>query len=362
MALSRTPGGGSRPANWRQWRVANPRQLSLFGDPGGDVPAAPPRAEPAADVPASRPDVMALATRLPAGVRLGTCSWSFPGWEGIVYTRGARPRRTADLSREGLAEYARHPLLRTVEIDRSFYAPIPEDDLRRYASQLPDGYRCCFKAPAVVTSLVRPHAGRGPGAPERNDDYLSVARLEAELLEPCRRAFEAHTGPIILEFPRAPRTLRPAPRVFARDLDRFLSGLPRDFGYAVELRDRALLTPAYREVLARRGVAHAYTYWSDMPPPAEQERHVPADPAPFLLMRLMLAPGRRYEDERERFAPFDKLVEPDEDMRAQVVTLARRALARGQNVWVLANNKAEGSAPLTLFALAEHLAAPAGPA
>jgi uncharacterized protein YecE (DUF72 family) len=346
--------------------MANPRQLALFGDrdDGGHTPGAALEtgASPApADAPAARPEVVALGARLPAGLRLGTCSWSFPGWEGLVYTRSARPRRTADLAREGLAEYARHPLLRTVEIDRSFYAPIPEDDLRRYARQLPPGYRCCFKAPAAVTSLAQRHVGRDPGAPRRNDEYLSVARLEAELLAPCRRAFDAHTGPIILEFPRSPRPLRPAPRVFARDLDGFLAALPRGFGYAVELRDPALLTPAYREVLARRGVAHAYTYWSDMPLPAEQERHVPADPAPFLLVRLMLAPGRRYEDERARFTPFDRLVQPDEQMRAQVLALARRALARGQEVWVLANNKAEGSAPLTLFALAERLASPDAP-
>ena len=50
------------------------------------------------------------------------------------------------LAREGLREYARRPLLRTVGIDRSFYAPIPDDDLKRYPGQLPDGFLACAKA------------------------------------------------------------------------------------------------------------------------------------------------------------------------------------------------------------------------
>jgi uncharacterized protein YecE (DUF72 family) len=325
--------------------VPAPLQLDLFGAPEEPHPSL-------------APEAVALAARLPEGLRLGTCSWSFPGWEGLVFARGRRPRSVRDLARDGLAEYARHPLLRTVEIDRSFYAPLPEDDLRRYANQLPAGYPCCLKAPASVTSLVLPHAPLDAGPPRPNPDYLSVARLHADLLDACARVFAEHVGPIVLEFPRAPRALRPTPAAFARDLGRFLAELPRGFHWAVELRDRRLLTPAYAETLALHGVAHAYTYWSDMPSPAEQARQVPVEPAPFLLLRLLLKPGRRYEDERERFAPFDRVVEPDADLRAQVAALARGALARGQPSWVLANNKAEGSAPLTLFALAEMLAQP----
>lgn len=332
--------------------MPTPRQLDLFDAP--DEPRDPP--------PWASPEAAALASRLPAGLHLGTCSWSFPGWEGLVFDRGRRPRTARDLARDGLAEYARHPLLRTVEIDRSFYAPLPEDDLRRYASQLPPGYRCCLKAPAAVTSIALPHVPLDAGPPQPNPDYLSIARLHADLLDACARAFEEHVGPIVLEFPRAPRALRPTPTAFARDLARFLAELPRGFSWAVELRDRSLLTPAYAETLARHGVAHAYTYWSDMPSPADQAQRLPVEAAPFLLLRLLLKPGRRYEQERERFAPFDRLAEPDADMRAQVVALTRAALARGVPAWILANNKAEGSAPLTLFALAEALATEPPPA
>jgi uncharacterized protein YecE (DUF72 family) len=43
-------------------------------------------------------------------------------------------------------------------------------------------------------------------------------------------------------------------------------------------------------------------------------------------------------------------------MRAQTVDLVRAAVAAGKRAWVIVNNKAEGSSPLTVRALAEALA------
>ena len=181
-----------------------------------------------------------LAAALPEGVFFGTSSWSFPGWAGIVY-KGERS--TTELAREGLKEYAEHPLLTTVGIDRSYYAPLPIADLAAYAEQLPDGFKCCIKAPASVTA----YALGAPGArAARNPDFLSIDRLMSDLLEPLAVAFRAHTGPIILEFPPPARTVRLEPEAFFDRLEPFLAALPRAFEYAVELRDRASADTAVR--------------------------------------------------------------------------------------------------------------------
>ena len=63
-----------------------------------------------------------------------------------------------------------------------------------------------------------------------------------------------------------------------------------------------------------------------------------------------------YEQQRDRFKPFNRLVEPDLAMRDEVVQLTATALRRGRKVYVLVNNKAEGSSPLTVEALAARLA------
>jgi len=319
-------------------------QLTLFDTVQADEP------DPAAlELARTHAEAAGIAARLPAGVFFGTSSWSFPGWKGLVY---GGTRTQPALAREGLREYARHPLLTTVGVDRSYYAPMAADDLRVYAAQLPPDFCCCFKAPASVTAVA---LGRQEQS-RPNRDFLSVERLVDDLLRPLDAVFSDHTGPIVLEFPPFPRLMRMEAAEFHGRLDAFLARLPAGFEYAVELRDARLLTPAYRELLARHGVAHTFNYWSAMPTPGEQTAVVPPDDVEFSVVRLLLRPGTWYEDQRERFSPFNRLVEPDDAMRGEVVSIVRRIVKRGRRVFVLVNNKAEGSSPLTIAALAKRLA------
>jgi uncharacterized protein YecE (DUF72 family) len=290
-----------------------------------------------------------IAAGLPNDIRFGTSSWSFPGWKGIVYSGAVS---SSSIARDGLRQYASHPLLRTVGIDRSYYAPIPLEDLRRYSEQLPDGFQGCAKAPAAVTStIIGP-----PGSETPNPDFMSADRLIEEQLQPFSLAFREHTGPFILEFPPFPRGSRiEAPEFLAR-LDRFLERLPRDFQYAVELRDERLLTPEYRAILTRHGIGHTFNYWSAMPGLMAQTNIVPPEDLPFAVIRLLLRPGTWYQDQKQRFQPFNALVAPDALMRQDVVDLSDRVLTSGRKVWVLVNNKAEGSSPLSIMELAKRVA------
>ena len=115
--------------------------------------------------------------------------------------------------------------------------------------------------------------------------------------------------------------------MFAELLDRFLEQLPRWCEYAVEIRERALLTAAYRDVLARHGVAHVCSYWSAMPSPEEQARFMRVEGGPFTMVRLLLRAGTRYEERRQEMAPFNRIARADDRMRRQVVSLLRTAAA-----------------------------------
>ena len=90
-------------------------QWSLFGG-SGDEPAIDGAVAPAAPDPA----LAALGASLPATIRLGTSSWSFPGWKGLVY---AGRHSESALARDGLRAYSQHPLLRTVGVDKTYYRP-----------------------------------------------------------------------------------------------------------------------------------------------------------------------------------------------------------------------------------------------
>ncbi len=319
-------------------------QLGLFDRPVGGEP------DP---VEVSRQALEAIRDRLPEKIRFGTSSWTFPGWAGLVYHR-RYPNQRAFL-RDSLGEYAAHPLMRTVGIDRGYYTPVPNEDLAHYASQLPDDFRAAMKVWQRVTMPGFPrHPRYGQDAGNENPDFLDAGVFADAVHAPARLSFSRHMGPWIVEVAPSPFPLDPA--WFARKLDAFLDAAPKDFPFAVELRDRKLLTPDYVQTLRRHGAAHVFNYWSRMPSLVSQMRTEGLLDGTLLVVRLLLPPGTRYDELKEAYAPFDRLVAPQPDMRQDVVRLVRAALDRDMSCYVLVNNKAEGSSPLTVEALAGMLA------
>jgi hypothetical protein len=134
----------------------------------------------------------------------------------------------------------------------------------------------------------------------------------------------------------------------------FLRALPEGPVYALEWRDAAILGPDYHAMLEDAGAVHAPCAHPRMPPVDEQG----VDPARLrtLVIRWLLGQGRRYEEARAAYAPFDRLVEPDPDVRRRIVDMLAAATRAGRAGLVIVNNKAEGSAPLSVVELARGLA------
>ena len=297
-------------------------------------------------------ELESIRERLPTKLRLGTSSWTFPGWAGLVYRQRYANQRA--FLRDSLGEYAQHPLMRTVGIDRGYYTPVAEEELAAYSSQLPDDFRAAMKVWQRVTMPGYPrHPRYGADAGKENPSFLDPQLFAQAVNEPARAAFGRHMGPWIVEIAPSPSPLDPT--WFCERLDAFLAAVPRDFPFAVELRDRRLLTPAYAKTLQKHGASHVFNYWSRMPRIADQMRTDGLLEATPLVVRLLLPPGQRYADLKEAYAPFDRLVAPQLEMRQDVVRLVRAALEREIECYVIVNNKAEGSSPLTVRALAELL-------
>jgi uncharacterized protein YecE (DUF72 family) len=147
----------------------------------------------------------------------------------------------------------------------------------------------------------------------------------------------------------------PKPEEFAEKLGRFFDSLPRDFDYAVELRNPELLTPAYLETLSARSVGHVISFWERMPDVGSQLELPGILTAPFVVSRLLIPPGQRYDDRKRDMSPFDRIQDPQEKMRDDVVRLSEACEALGKVLLVIVNNKAEGSSPFTVRALAERI-------
>ena len=192
------------------------------------------------------------------------------------------------------------------------------------------------------------------GAP--NPLFLDADYAREAILKPFLEGCGAKAGVWVMQFsPELPRRARFSPADFARGLGEFLKVLQSPIPVAVEIRDSELLTPEYFAALKAHGAVHCVNVHPTGLSVIEQVKRIGHRPEP-LVIRWMLQAGFAYEEAREKYMPFDKLVDEDPATRAAVAKLAKRALDAGGTVYVIANNKAEGSAPLTLFKLAAVIA------
>lgn len=330
------------------------RQLGLF--------------EPADLPPAIEPFVTeedrAVAGVVPRWLRFGTSSWSFPGWKDIVY-RGAHTEEA--LAKEGLGAVARHPLFRTVGLDRSYYGPLRDEDLAAYAGQLAGAARSAPALPRfrvvskvwdeITTAVFPKHPRYGARAGSGNPSFLDVERFVSEVYAPYARTFADHAGPFVFELTPMPRNTLRIEDLTAR-IDAFVERLPRGPRWAFELRNEELFDERWLDCLRANGAAHVFTYWTAMPSLRAQLAASPkAIGTKHVVVRLMLPPFMRYAAKKAEYAPFDELVAPQEEMRDDVMDILRAAAAADvEDAFVLVNNKAEGSSPLTVRALAKRAA------
>ena len=297
-------------------------------------------------------DLVALGGRVPANVRFGTSTWTYDGWAGEVYHRayrGAQPARR-------LEEYARYPLFRTVGIDSAFYDPPTEEVLAAYARALPPGFPCVSKVWDRITARrFNQDARWGNLAGQRNPDFLNADLFKDAVLGPYAHAFRDHAGAFVFEFQAMRGKDLPEPAQWAGELDEFLRQLPRDFRYAVELRNPELLSDAHGAVLARHGVAHVFNSWNEMLPIGAQLELPWTFPAGFTVARALLRPGRAYADAVKLFEPYDRIRDPQPEVRNDLLHVVAEVMRRRLEALLLVNNRLEGNAPGTIRALVEAM-------
>lgn len=309
--------------------------------------------EPASPLPPSE-QLLAWKQAIPPGVHFGTSTWNYPGWAGLIYSR-VWPEQGA--TAKMLAEYARFPLFTTVGIDSSFYGPPHPTSLENWARVLPAGFECVSK----VWDRITVHTFTGKREPaelagRRNPDFLNPSLFLSDVLEPYRRHFAGHAGPFVFEFQTIAGWGPRAADEFAERLDTFFALLPREHRYAVEVRNEEFLTPGYFAVLREHNVAHVFNSWTRMPPIGAQLGLEGSLTADFVVARALLRPGRLYEDAVKLFKPYDRIRDPFPDLRRDLARLARMSGELRLPAWLIVNNRAEGSAPHTVAAVAAILA------
>ena len=301
----------------------------------------------------------ALAGRLAALARsniyIGGSSWKYEGWLGQIYSRErylSRGRFSKKIfEAECLREYAE--TFPAVCGDFAFYQFPTDEFWRRLFHQTPPNFRFAFKVPEQITCKMFPaHPRYGPQAGKENEAFLDGRMLHDQFLRPLL-PYRDKTAVLIFEFGAFGKRSFASSADFAGRLDPFLSGLPPEFRYAVEIRNPDFLDRDYFDCLRRHRVAHVYNAWSKMPELRHQIAIPDSSTADFQVCRALLRRGRVYENAVETFAPYTEVKDPNPEARESMRVLIGRARENKQFLFLFVNNRLEGNAPTTILSLVE---------
>ena len=283
-----------------------------------------------------------------ASLRIGTCSWKYPSWEGLVYS--------APKDINYLEEYAAQ--YDTVEVDQWFWSlhgpgtiTMPrEDTVREYAASVPEDFRFSVKVPNSI-SLSHFYRKSKTDPLRENPDFLSVELFERFLdtLAPMHHLL----GPLMLQFEYLNKQKIPVQDVFLDLLAEFLDAVPRDFPIGIESRNPNYLNEKYFSLLEDTGVHHVYLQGYYMPPVWEVFAKGGAPSSGTTVIRLH-GPDRKGM-EKKTGGTWDRRIEERDDELRDVAEMTNVLRSQDVDVYLNVNNHFEGSAPRTIERFRELL-------
>jgi len=280
-------------------------------------------------------------------LRIGTCSWKYDSWKGLVYEKGKAYRPD-----DYLPDYAKH--LGSVEVDQWFWSLFPGGlrlpdpaVVRRYAKSVPDDFVFTVKAPNALT-LTHFYAKQNPAhtafANMPNAHFLDHDLLcqFLETLSPMR----SKLGPIMFQFEYLNKQKMPSKEVFFERFGKFIEDAPKGYHYTVEIRNPTYLSAAFFDFLRAHGLGFVYLDGYFMPPIGQIFEKFGPETSSFQVIRLH--GGDRLEIEGETGEVWNKVVAPKPGGLAAAARIVRANAKKKVLTYLNLNNHYEGSAPLSI--------------
>jgi len=268
----------------------------------------------------------------------GTSSWSEKSWVGSFYPEGTRPDAY-------LGHYSEQ--FGAVEADTTYYGIPKESTVDGWAKKTPDGFEMAAKFPR---SIVHGGEGARPAA----DTVLVPAHVrdQTEKFLAAMRRLGDRCGPLVLQFPYFNKTVFPDAATFLERLDSYLGTLPKEFRYAVEVRNGWWIKSPLLHILRRHHAALVLVEISYMPHPAELAAKYDLVTTDFTYARLI---GDRKAVE-EKTKTFDRIVVDQSRSLQQWADVLRELKERVEKAYIFANNHYAGHGPATIRELVDLIA------
>jgi uncharacterized protein YecE (DUF72 family) len=254
-------------------------------------------------------------------IRVGTSAFTAEGWVGSFYPPDMNPR-------DFLSYYATK--FDIVEVDSTYYAIPAKSTVQGWYDKTPPGFQFALKVPSLIT-----HEKMLVDCREDMDYFIETVDLLGEKL-----------GPLLLQFPYFNKAKFQSGKEFLSILKPFLSCLPKDHKFALEIRNKWWLSKDFFNILRDHNVAFALIDQSWMPRPWEMKPDLNVITSDFLYVRWL---GDRKGIEAVTKVWDKTIIDKTADLEKWVEVLKK--LASGQmkmKTFAFANNHFAGHGPATV--------------
>ena len=254
-----------------------------------------------------------------AEIRLGTSAFTAAGWEGTFYPAGMKPA-------EYLSYYATK--FDTVEVDSTFYRTPAISTVKGWYAKTPPGFLFAAKVPQLIT----------------HEKVLGDCDEDFHLFLKAMDCLGEKLGPLLLQFGYFNQKVFESVNEFLARLLPFLGKIPKGYRFAVEIRNKNWLVPAFVEALQEHHVALVLIDQSWMPRPKQVFDRLDPITTDFAYVRWL---GDRKGIE-EQTKTWNKIIVNRSADLGEWVEVLKKVSARKIQILAFANNHYAGYGPGTI--------------
>ncbi len=284
-------------------------------------------------------------------IYIGTSSWNYEGWKNLIYFKNYKNKK--DFFENSIKEYS--SIFQTVGIDYTYYDWPKEEVIKKYYEETPQHFVFALKVTDKITIYKYPKLKKfSSNAGSINEFFLNADLFYEKFIKPIE-PYKTKIGPIIFEFSHFYPEMNFTGRELVERLDFFFEKFKNNFIFCVEIRNSNWLEPLYFETLKKHGVFPVLNSWTKMPSLEIQLQKCEKYKFNSLISRILLQPGFNYKTAVKAFYPYNKIGLKNEKLRIDVANIIKSAIKNEQKVFIYVNNRAEGSAPMTIDGILEKL-------
>lgn len=281
-------------------------------------------------------------------IRIGTCSWKYDSWKGLVYNE--------DTGKDYLPEYASH--FDTVEIDQWFWSLFAEDKVilpqpnvvKSYFDAVPEDFKFTIKIPNSIT-LTHFYQKDKAKPLQPNPYFLSIQLFNKflESIEPMR----SKIGMLMFQFEYLNKQKMKSQIEFLQKFSDFNQQIATSLPLAIEIRNPYYLNTRYFDFLDQNNLSPVLLQGYYMPPIFDTFLKHANQINNSVVIRLH-GPDRS-EIEKKSGRNWSEILDPKDDEISRITKIIKDMDNKNLDVYVNVNNHYEGSAPRTIQKIKDQL-------